>query len=407
MPERGRAILHIDMDAFYASVEQRDHPELKGKPVLVGGPSKRGVVAAASYEARVFGVHSAMPMAQALRKCPKAIVVSGRHSRYSEVSHAVFEIFAQYTPLVEGLSLDEAFLDVTGSRSLFGDGETIARSIRHDIKSRLDLTASAGVAASKFVAKIASDVNKPDGLTVVPADVAAFLAPLPVERMWGVGPKTAPLLRSLGLCTLGDLARADDKTLVRVLGEWGAVAKRLARGDDARDVEPHRDAKSISHESTYEHDLATLEEIDRALLSHAEHVAERLANAGLLTRSVTIKIKFHDFSVRTATSRLETPSLDTQTLYEAAVRARGRVTELSRGRVDKPVRLVGLGADGLLDEDRRPLVLFEDAANRKRTVVEKTLMQLKTKLGTAVTRASLLEEDDEVTDEEGRVDRRF
>jgi DNA polymerase-4 len=215
-----RAILHVDMDAFFASVEQRDEPSLLGKPVLVGGPTRRGVVAAASYEARVFGVRSAMPMAEALRRCPKAIVVPPRGDRYSEVSAEVFAVFAKYTPLVEGLSIDEAFLDVTQSQSLFGDGEAIARAIKVDVEQKTGLTASAGVASCKFAAKIASDFQKPDGLTVVPDDVAGFLAPLPVERMWGIGPKTAPTLRRLGYRTLGDLANADQAALGARTYEW-------------------------------------------------------------------------------------------------------------------------------------------------------------------------------------------
>src|SRR6185369_11444289 len=220
--------IHVDMDAFFASVEQRDNPAIRGKPVVVGGAARRGVVSAASYEARVFGVRSAMPMAEAMRRCPHAVVVPPSRGKYEEASERVFEVFHQYTPLVEGLSIDEAFLDVTESRSLFGDGETIARAIREDVKQTTGLTASAGVASCKFVAKIASDMNKPDGLTVVGADVAAFLAPLPVERMWGIGPKTAPTLRRLGYRTLGDLAKADPAILERTLGSWGPEVRDLA-----------------------------------------------------------------------------------------------------------------------------------------------------------------------------------
>ncbi|MEO8878194.1 MAG: DNA polymerase IV, partial [Polyangiaceae bacterium] len=201
-------ILHIDMDAFYASVEEKDDPSLKGKSVIVGGQARRGVVCAASYAARKFGVHSAMPMLRAMNLCPHAIVVSPRMGRYSEISSAVFSIFHRFTPLVEGLSIDEAFLDVGASKSLFGDGETIARTIKKAIRDELDLPASAGVAPNKFIAKIASDLGKPDGLLVVKQeDVVKFLAPLPIERMWGVGPKTAPKIHALGLHTFGDIAR--------------------------------------------------------------------------------------------------------------------------------------------------------------------------------------------------------
>ncbi|MCW5833859.1 MAG: DNA polymerase IV, partial [Labilithrix sp.] len=233
-----RQILHIDMDAFFASVEQRDDPSLRGRPIVVGGAARRGVVAAASYEARVFGVRSAMPMAEALRRCRDLVVVPPRGRRYAEVSERVFDVFHEYTPLVEGLSLDEAFLDVTASRRLFGDGAAIARRIKEGVLEATGLTASAGVAPCKFAAKIASDLDKPNGLTVVPSDVAGFLAPLPIERMWGIGPKTAPTLRRLGYRTLGDLAKADPDALERALGSWGPEVRELARGNDPRDVVP-------------------------------------------------------------------------------------------------------------------------------------------------------------------------
>ena len=224
------------MDAFYASVEIRDNPELRGKAVIVGGNSRRGVVCAASYEARKFGVHSAMPTAKAYQLCPHAIFLPPRMRRYSEASADVFSVFHRYTPLVEGLSVDEAFLDVTGSLSLFGDGAVIARRIKDDVKREIGLIVSAGVAETKFVAKVASDLGKPDGLLIVPLGGAReFLAPLPVERMWGVGPKTAPKMRALGFATLADLANADPATLEEVLGSWGTDVHLLARGEDARE----------------------------------------------------------------------------------------------------------------------------------------------------------------------------
>jgi DNA polymerase-4 len=216
-----REILHVDMDAFYASVEQRDDPSLRGRPVVVGGRSRRGVVAAASYEVRKFGVRSAMPMAEALRLCPHVVVVEPRMHHYMEVSKQVFAVFRRYTPLVQGLSLDEAFLDVTASRSLFGDGRTIARRIKDDVKNELALTASAGVARCKFAAKIASDLEKPDGLVVLPDDLASFLAPLPIERMWGIGPKTAPRLRALGC--------APPPSSSSVSSAYGACRSRVSR----------------------------------------------------------------------------------------------------------------------------------------------------------------------------------
>jgi DNA polymerase IV len=236
-----RTILHIDMDAFFASVEQRDDASLRGRPVLVGGPTRRGVVAAASYEARRFGARSAMPMAEAMRLCPDAVVVPARHGRYVDVSAQVFAVFHRFTPLVEGLSVDEAFLDVTRSRSLFGGGEVIARRIKDLIRDELSLTASAGVAPVKFAAKIASDLRKPDGLVVVPQEVAVFLAPLPLERMWGVGPKAAARLREAGLATIGDLAAASQPRLAALLGDaLAAHVRGLAQGEDPRPVVPGR-----------------------------------------------------------------------------------------------------------------------------------------------------------------------
>ncbi|RZO59668.1 MAG: DNA polymerase IV [Sandaracinaceae bacterium] len=314
-----RQIIHIDMDAFFASIEQRDAPELRGKPVLVGGGERRGVVAAASYEARPFGVHSAMPMAQAMRRCPQAIVVPPRRRAYEEASAQIFAVFRRFTPLVEGLSVDEAFLDVTGSRSLFGDGETIAARIRKEILAETDLTASAGVAPNKFVAKIASDQDKPDGLTVVrDGEVFAFLEPLPIERMWGVGPKAAERLRHLGYDTLGDLARADEATLERHLGSWGREVKRLAQGLDEREVEPDREAKSVGAEETYDEDLTSRAEIEKTLLRHASRIARRLLEGGISAGRVTVKIKYADFTLKTRQLRLSEPVDDAGSLYAAA-----------------------------------------------------------------------------------------
>ena len=312
-------ILHIDMDAFYASVEQRDRPELRRRPVIVGGPSRRGVVCAASYEARPFGVRSAMPMAEAIRRCPEAIVIPVRMGRYREVSAQVFEVFRRFTPLVEGLSLDEAFLDVTGSRSLFGQPREIACTIKAAIRGELGLVASAGVAPCKFVAKIASDLEKPDGLTVVEeADVARFLGPLPVERMWGVGPKTAPLLRERGFTTLGDLAVAPASVLERLLGSWGVQVRELARGNDPRAVEPDRAALSLGAEVTHEHDLRERADIARAILEHASRVAQRLHAEGLYASGVVVKLKYSDFTLRSRRVLLPEPVGDTGSIYRAA-----------------------------------------------------------------------------------------
>jgi len=396
-----RQILHIDMDAFFASVEQRDDPALKGKPVLVGGPARRGVVAAASYEARVFGCRSAMPMAEALRRCPHAIVVPPSRGRYEEASSEVFAVFKKYTPLVEGLSIDEAFLDVTASRSLFGDGEAIARAIKKDVLEATSLTASAGVASSKFVAKIASDMDKPDGLTVAPEDVAGFLAPLPVERMWGIGPKTAPTLRRLGFATLGDLARADAAALEHVLGAWGAEVRDLARGIDTREVIPDRDAKTISAESTYENDLRTKDAIAKTLLGHAARVAERLTENGIRAGAVVVKLKYADFTLLTRRKVLREPASDTTTLYEASLELLDRFP-LTGARV----RLTGVGAHDLTAGEKQPS-LFPDAQAEKRRGLETLLLDAKGRFGgQPITFATLLERGEEKTDPGGVTSRR-
>jgi DNA polymerase-4 len=369
-----RTILHVDLDAFFASVEQLDDPSIRGRPVLVGGPSRRGVVAAASYEARAFGVHSAMPMMQALERCPHAVVVPGRRDRYTELSGRVFDVFRRYTPLVEGLSIDEAFLDVTASRSLFGEGEAIARRVKDEVRGETGLTASAGVAPCKFVAKIASDLKKPDGLVVVSGDLAAFLAPLPVERMWGVGAKTAPKLRALGL---------------RTLGSWGADVARLARGEDDRAVDPDGEAKSIGSESTYERDLTRRADVARTLLDHAEHVARRMVKEGLFARIVVVKLKYADFTLLTRRVTLPEPVADTQSIYRSAAALLERFPP-------GPVRLSGVAVAGLSAEPG--LSLFPDRAAARQHTLEEVLAKVEGKLGEKVTRATLLEEPErEVT----------
>ena len=383
-----RQILHVDMDAFFASVEQRDNPELRGKPLAVGGLARRGVVAAASYEARTYGVRSAMPMAEALRRCSNLVVVPPRGDRYAEVSEAVFDVFHRYTPLVEGLSIDEAFLDVTASRSLFGDGVTIARRIKEDILAATQLTASAGVATSKFVAKIASDLDKPNGLTVVPNNVGAFLAPLPIEKMWGIGPKTAPTLRALGFATLGDLATADPRALERALGSWGADVRLLAQGIDDREVLPDRDAKSIGAECTYEEDLRDREAIARTLLSHASRVAERLTEAKIGARAVVVKLKWHDFTVLTRRMTLPMPASDTQTLHGACLALLDRFP-LEGARI----RLTGVAVQDLCELAPKQAVLFPDRKAERRRDVENLLLKAKQRFGDKpITFATLLED---------------
>ena len=371
-----RAILHVDMDAFYASVEQRDDPRLRGKPVIVGGPSRRGVVAAASYEVRRFGVRSAMSMVEALQRCPDAIVVPVRMARYQAVSAEVFEVFRRYTPLVEGLSLDEAFLDVTGSRRLFGDEVQIARRIKAEIREATGLTASAGVAPSKFVAKVASDLDKPDGLVVVAREgLEVFLAPLPIERMWGVGPKAAAKLRALGFSTFGDLASTPVGDLETVLGSWGRSVHALARGEDERPVVPEREAKSLGAEETFERDRRSAAELEPFLLGQAQRVAARLTRAGLRGRCVTVKVKYVGHRLKTRQTRLPEPVSDTDSIYEAARGLLARFPELGRG-----VRLTGVSVSELSEGPVAP-TLFPDERRERREKVEAVTQALGERFG--------------------------
>jgi len=380
-----RTVIHFDMDAFFASVEQLDNPNLRGKPVLVGALSRRGVVTAASYEARPTGVGSAMSMVEALRRCPEAIVVPPRRARYSELSSRVFEVFRRYTPLVEGLSVDEAFLDVTGSRALFGDGPEIARRIKQDVSSEIGLTGSAGVAPNKFVAKIASDMDKPDGLTVVPPDGGAeFLAPLPLERMWRVGPKARVKLRAAGLQTIGDLARADVRTLQHLLGSWGPVARDLARGLDERPVVVGLPPKSLGSETTFEHDLTTAEALLKPILRQSMQVADRLVNKGLWAQVVTLKIKYGDHRIRTRQVRLSRGVADTDAIFEAAGDLLTRFDALDTG-----VRLTGVSVSSLTKHPDAELFPDEERARRERLAA--TTRALRERFGAAgVTRASLI-----------------
>jgi DNA polymerase-4 len=328
------------MDAFYASVEQRDDPRLRGKAVAVGGSARRGVVLAASYEARPFGVRSAMPMARALRLCPHLIVVPPHFDRYLEASEQVFAVFHEFTPEVEGLSLDEAFLDVTRSLALFGPAEEQARKIKAGIRERLGLTASVGIAEVKFAAKVASDLGKPDGLLVVPdGGVREFLAPLPVSRLWGVGPKTEKVVLALGLRTIGDVAKSDEGWLERELGSLGPWLLALARGIDPRPVEADREAKSIGAEETFEEDLQG-EDLHPFLHGQALRVAARLRRAGVRARAIHLKVKSASFRITTRQRTLAEPTDDGATIYAVV---RELLTQVPAG----PVRLTGVHASGL------------------------------------------------------------
>ncbi len=345
------SFLHVDMDAFFASVEQHDHPELRGKPVVVGSPpDQRGVVSAASYEARTFGIHSAMPSRTAYQKCPHAAFLPVNMARYKEVSRQIMRIFESYTPLVQPLSIDEAFLDVTGSRRLFGDARTIAEKIRRDIREQTGLTASVGVAPNMFLAKIASDMNKPDGLTLVPFEqeaIETFLAPLPISRMWGVGKVTQKKLLSLGLTTIGKLQSCDPALLERAVGPHSAaVFHRLAHGMDARSIETGDEEKSISNETTFKNDLTDRQQIEAAFKRLIDKVGARLRKAGLYAGTVHLKIRWNDFSTITRQTKLAFPCDDDITLRETGMEL------LDLHLRNRPVRLIGFGVSGLCASDQ-------------------------------------------------------
>jgi DNA polymerase IV len=375
-----RAILHVDMDAFFASVEQLDRPELRGRPVLVGGDGPRGVVAAASYEARVYGCRSAQPTAVARRLCPGAVVVKPRGERYRELSARVREVLDSCTPLVEPLSIDEAFLDVTGSVRLLGEPERIARLIKDRIRAQTGLTASVGVAPNKLVAKIASDLDKPDGLVVIRADeLPARLAPLPVSRLWGVGPRAEAQLARLGVRTFGDMQAVPLETLRASFGSHGESLWRRCRGIDERPVEPDHEAKSISHETTFAHDLDRPDAVRSVLLGLTEQVGARLRAKGLRGRTVTVKIRFGDFQTVTRSESLDEPTDQTPVLWRAAA-------ALFDAWGFRPVRLIGVGVSRLSDGTGEQLGLFEPQAEARRRRADAAVDMINARLGTRALR---------------------
>jgi len=357
MPPAPRRIIHLDMDAFYASVEQRDDPRLRGKPVAVGGsPQSRGVVAASSYEAREFGVRSAMPMSRAVRLCPELVIVRPDFARYRAASQKVMAILRECTQLVEPLSLDEAYLDVT--ENFWGErlASVVARELKRRILAETGLTASAGVAPNKFLAKIASGWRKPDGLTVIaPGRVESFLQELPVEALWGVGPVTAKKLRALGVERLVDVRDFDAASLQEAVGSLAAWLKRLSHGDDPRQVTPDRPWKSISSETTYSIDLEALDEMKAEIAKLALRVATSLEKKNLLARTVTIKVRYSDFSLVTRSHTLERPTRDPQGFVERSAALLDR-TDAAR----RPVRLLGVGAHGLSGKDAAPQPAFPE-----------------------------------------------
>jgi len=383
-----RKIIHIDMDAFYASVEQEDNPSLKGKPVIVGGdPEKRGVVSAASYEARVYGVHSAMPTAQARKLCPQGIFLPVRMERYREVSDKIYKILSDFTPLVEPLSLDESFLDVTGSEKLFGPALEMAKEIKKRIFETTGLTASAGIAPNKFLAKIASDLGKPDGLVEIkPEKVQEFLRDLPISKLWGVGKSTEEILKEMGILRVGQLATYPVELIERKLGKFGLELLALARGEDDRLVTPQSEPKSISQEETFTPDLREREVMEKVLLDQSEQVGWELRKKMLKGYTVQLKVRYPDFSLVTRSVTLPSPTDQGIEIYQAAIKLLDK-TEVQRKRA----RLLGVGISNLRHHDDPEQLSLFDSKRRKVAGSTAAVDQIWDKFGPkAIKRASLM-----------------
>ncbi|MFC1551095.1 DNA polymerase IV [Candidatus Latescibacterota bacterium] len=383
-------IIHIDMDCFFAAVEVKDNPDLKGKPVIVGAlPGTRGVVAACSYEARKFGVHSAMPVSTAYKKCPDGVYLKPKGNRYAEESKAIMAIFSHYTPLVEPLSLDEAFLDISGSHRLFGTSVEIGHTIKDRIMDETGLVASVGIAPTKFVAKIASDIGKPDGFVVVNEDeVLDFLWPLDARKIWGVGKTTWKKLEKLRLLTIGDIAAYPVRELERIFGKSGRHLHNMANNIDERTVNPETERKQVSNEHTFKEDTGDIEEIERVLLALSDKVAGRLSAKGFKGKTITLKLRDETFKTITRSKTLPRLIKSGEEIYSQSKKMFH--TEGLRG---KKVRLIGVSVSGF-DEDEQ-ISMFEDASEQKNKV-EDLLADIRGKFGkTAITRASLIENKNE------------
>jgi DNA polymerase IV len=385
-----RSILHVDMDAFYASVEEVDDPSLRGRPLLVGGPSTppatplaagvvvHGVVTTANYEARKYGCRSAMPMMAALRLCPRALLKPARFHRYREVSRQVHALFERYTPVVEGLSLDEAFLDLTGTERLHGPAEDVARRIKAEILAQTGCTASVGVSYCKFLAKLASDLEKPDGLTVFgPEQVRTVLPTLPVTKIWGVGPKAAEKLEGYGVRLIGDLGRMPEEFLRQRLGSEAGRLLALSRGEDDRAVETDRDAKSIGHEQTFFEPLATAQAARDELLSQVEQVSERLRRYGMRARCVSIKLRTPDFRTVTRAHTFENATDQTREIWLGALGC--LETWLAGGF--RPLRLLGVTAKELEASAGRESGLFPDVEGEKQSRLDAATDAIRQRFG--------------------------
>lgn len=381
MGQAPRTIFHVDMDAFFASVEVRDDPSLRGKPVLVGGVGKRGVVAAASYEARRYGCHSAQPMAVALRRCPHAVVLPPRFEAYAEASAQAFEVFGRFSPVVEALSIDEAFLDMTGTERLHGPRRVAAQALRAAVAQRTRLTCSVGIASVKFIAKIASSINKPDGLTEVPPGTELeFLGPLSIDKLWGVGAKTEARLRELGVRTIGDLRRLPADALERWFGDSGLHMHALAHGRDDRPVTPGRERKQVSAEDTYADDVVGATALRRKLLSQATRVADRLAAKDIWGRKVQLKIRDSEFRTETRQRMLAEPTREAKVIYDTVCALLEDVQ--LRGR---RFRLTGVGVgelvDGVAPQQLDLLVAVEPPARAKGEALQGVLSEVRRRFG--------------------------
>lgn len=382
-------IMHVDMDAFYASIEQRDDPSLRGLPVIVGGTGARGVVATASYEARKFGVGSAMAMSKARRLCPNGIFIDGNHAYYEAVSTQLMDILGSFSPMVEPLSLDEAFLDISGLSRHHASPEEMARAVKQRIYEELELVASVGIAPNKFLAKLASDLEKPDGLTIIREEnVREVLRPLSVRRLWGVGQFTATQLAGLGITTIGDVADAPVERLAKVLGKQAYTLKELADGIDKRKVEPVRKVQSVGNEETFETDIWERADIEKELLRLSEKVGGRLRRKGLFALTVTLKVRFASFRTVTRSVTLKEGTQYDEVLYRTACELYDKV------RATEPIRLLGVTASHLTDTEE--VSLFESDSDKKKKTLYRTVDALKAKFGASIiTKANLIDTKEE------------
>ncbi len=376
-----RRILHVDMDEFFAAVEKRDNPSLRGQPLLIGGdPRGRGVVSTASYEARVFGCHSAQPMATAVRLCPHAIVLPVRGKAYSAASREVFDILERFTPIVEPLSIDEAFLDMTGTDRLFGPPREMAGAIKQAVREGTGLTCSVGAAPNKFLAKLASDLDKPDGLTVItPENVHDVLDPLEITTIWGIGPSARKRFHRFGIRTVGQLRRTDPETLRRFLGDQALHYQKLAGGVDDRPVTPDHQAKSISQEQTFAADIGDPDELRRVMLGQAEQVARRLRRHGMRARTVTVKLRTGDFVTLTRSQTLREATDQTDAIWQAS---RSLLDQWAR-TAPEPLRLIGLGVSQLSEPGGGQLSLFDAPVDERKQRLDRTLDHIVERFGQA------------------------